>query len=147
MGPKLLPQSAPTTMPQLPSAQVLVSFLDANHFAWINPAEINKGQSIELSSEGPHRVEAPLSVAAVNQVLGAERFHIVVSSATPTFNLGFDAHPVFLGIKNAAGQTIREIRPLKNASPKFYGGRGLNGSDQQIVGRDDGNGPLADFSF
>ena len=150
----LLPSLPTLASVALPIPQIYVHLYTQNFEKLIEDKYINDGKGVDLPPGGgqPRPVPAFISNEAVDQLLAADRFFVVVDASTMTVDFHVGTMPTVLAYASspdAAPQVIPPAPlpndPTKPTPPAFESYRGRFG--MQLKGRADGQGALAVFPF
>jgi hypothetical protein len=145
--PSLLP-SLPTLAPiRLPVPQVGVHLYNKNMERMVDDHSVNEGKAVSLPPTGgaPRPVPAFLDSQAVEQIMAADRFYVLVDAGTVTVNYFVDVNtaPAMLAYRSGPDQSPQLIPPA--GPPVIEAHRGRFG--MQLRGKSVGEGSVAVFPF
>jgi ABC-type transport system involved in multi-copper enzyme maturation permease subunit len=150
----LLPSLPTLAAVQLPIPQVSVHVFNKQMEKLVDDKLVNEGKPVSLPPNGeqPRPMPAFLNNDALEPILAADRFYVMVEVTTPTVSYLIDDLPTFLAYTPSPDTAPKEIDPAPNPAdpskptpPTYEANRGKFG--MQLRGRSDGKGVVAIFPF
>jgi hypothetical protein len=156
IGAGVLPGVPSALSVPLPIPQIRITLYDKklNPLVEDKDKPVNNGEPLNLppGGEQPKPVPAFLAPVAIEKMLSADGFYVLVEAMTPTITYVVGQMPTVLAYVTSPGEPPVMIPPAPSpddpsrpADPSFQSHRARYG--MQIRGRADGRGPVAAFTF